>query len=224
MEIRVSRTGLADSVEHDAIVAARHASVPEPASLRSGMPAIAAAALERAWWPVKILDSDLASYLIPIQQRFSADLLGTPDTLIPRDDALGLAIEHVYYRGSGGTRMSPPARLLWYMSEGGRGVSHPASVIAYSQLDTVVDGDPRELHSRYQHLGVWRQETVERASRSGGVQALRFTHTEIFPHPISRQRFQQLSLIHGTSGRAPQGPRPISTALFAALYSEGRGA
>ncbi|WP_166351006.1 GNAT family N-acetyltransferase [Phytoactinopolyspora limicola] len=216
--------GPADSVEYDAAGAARRAGVPEPASLRSGMPAVAAATLERTWWPVKIVDSDLANYLIPIQQRFSADLLGMPNTLIPRNDALGLAIERVYYRSPGGARPAAPARLLWYMSEGGRGVSRPASVIACSQLDTVVDGDPRELHSRFQHLGVWRQESVERASRNGRVQALRFTHTEVFLNPISRQRFRQLSLTHGSSNRAPQGPRRISTALFTALYAEGRGA
>lgn len=218
------RSGLADMVEHDAVAAARQASLAEPASLRSGMPAIAAAALERVWWPAKIVDSALPTYVIPIQQRFSADLLGTPDTLIPRKDSLGLAIEHVYYRGTGGLRMSPPARLLWYMSEGGRGVSHPASIIACSQLDTVVDGDPHELYSRFQHLGVWHRDTVVHASRRGTIQALRFTHTEVFPHPISRQRFQELSNDQGSSPQPPQGPRRIPTALFAALYAEGRGA
>jgi hypothetical protein len=186
------------------------------------MPAIAAAALERAWWPVKILDSDLATYLVPIQQRFSTELLGMPDTLIPRSDSLGLVIEHVYYRSSGGARPAPPARLLWYMSEGGRGVSHPASIIACSQLDTVVVGDPHELHSRFQHLGVWHRETVERAARGQVAQALRFTHTEIFHHPISRERFQQLSNDHGSTGQPPQSPRKIPTALFADLYAEGR--
>lgn len=217
------RSGPADMAEHDAVVAARQARLPEPASLRSGMPAIAAAALERAWWPVKILDSDLPSYVIPIQQRFSIDLLGVPDTLIPRNDSLGLAVEHVYYRGTGGLRMAPPARLLWYMSQGGRGM-HPASIIACSQLDTVVDGDPHELYSRFQHLGVWRRHTVVHASRRGTVQALRFTHTEIFPEPISRERFQALSHDHGSPAQSPQGPRRIPTAMFAALYAEGRGA
>lgn len=217
------RSGPADMVEHDAVVAARQARVPEPASLRSGMPAIAAAALERAWWPVKILDSDIPSYVIPIQQRFSIDLLGTPDTLTPRRDSLGLAIEHVYYRSTGGLRMVPPARLLWYMSEGGRGVLYPASIIACSQLDTVIDGDPHELYSRFQHLGVWRRHTVERASRRGTVQALRFTHTEVFPDPISRERFQALSRNHGWPAHPPQGPRRIPSDLFAAIYAEGRG-
>ncbi|WP_053203968.1 GNAT family N-acetyltransferase [Jiangella muralis] len=218
----LARAGLAAIVEHDAVVAARQADLAEPASLRSSMPTLVAAALERAWWPAKILDSDLANYLIPIQQRFSADLLGTPDTLVPRNDALGLAIEHVYYNSSSGLRMTPPARLLWYMSEGGRGVVHRASVIACSQLETVAIGGPVELHSRFQHLGVWRKETVEAASKDGRVQALRFTHTEIFARPISRQRFLELSIAHGSLGQPPRGPRQIPTALFEALYNEGR--
>ena len=45
------------------------------------MPAQVAAELERQWWPAKILDSQLPTFMIPIQPRYASDLLGTPSTL-----------------------------------------------------------------------------------------------------------------------------------------------
>ncbi|TYB90448.1 GNAT family N-acetyltransferase, partial [Micromonospora sp. WP24] len=120
--------GDAAEVEHHAVKAARQAGVSEPAPLGSGMPAVVAAELEHAWWPAKIVDSDLPTYLVPIQQAYSADLLGVPRGLLPRHELLGLNREHVYYRSPGGIRLHAPARLLWYMSTGGSTVAQPAAI------------------------------------------------------------------------------------------------
>lgn len=213
--------GPSDQVQQRAIVAARHAGVPEPVSLRSGMPAVAAAELERVWWPAKITDSELSTYLIPIQQAFSADLLGVPSGLLPRHDTLGLAREHVYYRSPGGGRPKHPARILWYMSETGPRAPYPAAVIACSQLDLVENGTPADLHTRFRHLGVWDRVQLHSVARNGQVQALRFTNTELLTH-IPRQRVTALAAAHGQRGVPPQGPLRIPPDLFAAIYQEGR--
>jgi GNAT superfamily N-acetyltransferase len=211
----------ADQVEHHAVVAARRAGVPEPPPLRSDMPAVVTAELERIWWPAKVTDSGLPAYLIPIQQAFSAELLGVPEALLPRGDSLGLAREHVYYRSPGGAQLNAPARLLWYMSSGGHRNPYPSAVIACSQLDTVVTGDPRELFERFRHLGVWDETQVYGAARRGIVQALRFTNTELLDHvPLSRLR--ALAATHRQNGVPPQWPQRISSAMFAAVYREGR--
>ncbi len=217
----LAMAGAAPQISDRAVSAARRAGVPEPPRLRPAMPSIVAAEIERVWWPVKILDSELPTYLIPIQQVFSSELLGVPTSLIPRSDHLGLSREHVYYRSPRGPRPVAPARLLWYMSKGGRSVPTPAAIIGCSQLDAVVDGTPEELHSRFQHLGVWNERTIAQAAHDGKAQALRFTNTEIFTNPVSVERFQQLAETHGGSTQPPVGPRRISTELFAAIYQEG---
>jgi ribosomal protein S18 acetylase RimI-like enzyme len=214
--------GPASTIQERASSAARRVGLPPPASLRSSMPAVAAAELERIWWPAKITDSELKSYLIPIQQRYSGDLLGVPAGLLPRNEALGLAREHVYYKSPGGTPVKAPARLLWYMSGGGRTTPHPPSVIACSQLDEVVVGSADELHARFQHLGVWGRTELSEASRDGKIQALRFTNTEIFPAPVPRAKFRALSQQFAGHQQVPFGPTPIPVDLFTALYEEGR--
>jgi len=211
----------AAEVEHQATIAARRADLTEPAPLRSDMPAVAAAELERTWWPAKITDSKLTNYVIPIRQAFSADLLGVPQSLLPRHDSLGLAREHVYYRSTGGPRMEAPARLLWYISSAGPGAVYPSGIVACSQLDMVAAGSPEEMFSRFQHLGVWNELQVRERAQDGMVQALRFTNTEPLHHiPLSRLR--TLAAEHGQKGFLPQGPLRVSAELFDAIYREGR--
>jgi hypothetical protein len=213
--------GDAGEIEHSAVLAARSVALPAPAAMRSGLPALVAAEIERRWWPAKLVDSDLLTYVIPIRQRYSGELLGVPRGLFPREAILGLSREHIYYRSPRGLRPGAPARILWYMSSsGGRGPDPPA-VIACSQLEEVVTGGPEELHSRFRHLGVWSIDRITDAAHDGVVQALRFTNTEIFPRPIGLERLRKLGDARDEYP-IPQGPRRISGALFAALYREGR--
>lgn len=219
----IDQLGDASTIEHLAFQAARVAAIDPPPPLRPGISAIAASELERRWWPAKLTDSQLQSYLIPIQQAFSVELLGVPSSLYPRSDSLGLIREHVYYRRPSNWRMQAPARLLWYMSGGKGAAGAPAAVIACSQLDAVHHASPEDLHSRFQHLGVWNLNNVKDAARNGMAEALRFTNTELFPHPVSLRQLAKLGADNGVSGAPPQSPRRTSPELFAAIYTEGMG-
>ncbi len=211
----------AAQVEHAAVTAARSAGAPEPPPLRPDLPAMVAADLEQAWWPAKVTDSALPVYLVPIRQQFSLDLLGVPGGLFPRPTGLGLSREHVYYRSARGPRMEAPARILWYMSGGRSGHGHPAGVIACSGLDEVVVGPPSELESRFAHLGVWTLDEIEQVAASGQAQALRFSRTEVFPNQVLLRRLKGHAVKCGHS-LVLQGPCRISSALFKAVYDEGR--
>lgn len=98
---------------------------------------------------------------------FSSDLVGVPVGLWRRDDDLCLNREHVYYRIPGTQRLKSPARILWYTSKGGKSVAQAAAVVDSSQLDAVHVGPPNELHSRFQHLGVWSLTDMTKAAASG---------------------------------------------------------
>ncbi|MFG1926385.1 GNAT family N-acetyltransferase [Cryptosporangium sp. NPDC048952] len=211
----------AADVEHAAVRAAAAANLAPPVSLVAGMSALPAASMERAWWPAKLSDSDLPSYLISIRQAYSSDLLGIPPGLLPRSDALGISREHVYYRAPTGPLLRAPARVLWYMSAGGKTTPYEPAVIACSQVDAVLTGEADDLHSRFQHLGVWNLTQVHQAAKDGQVQAIRFTNTEILPKPIVLTKLRAIGaeLNHHV---VPQGPLRISNRLFQRLYEEGR--
>ncbi|RZU16235.1 acetyltransferase (GNAT) family protein [Kribbella rubisoli] len=217
----IDAIGDAASIEHAVVRAAHAAGLARPRSLRPSMIATSAAELEQFWWPAKVTDAELTTYLVPIRQAFSSELLGIPVGLWRRDDDLGLSREHVYYRRPGKQKLESPARILWYISQGGNSVAQSAAIVACSQLDAVHIGPPDELHSRFQHLGVWNLATVTEAATHGQVQALRFTNTEIFGRDISLPRYRKLAEALGLSGAPPQSPKRIVSDLFAAIYHEG---
>ncbi|WP_257002368.1 hypothetical protein [Streptomyces sp. WZ.A104] len=113
-------------------------------------PGIASVA-ERVWWPAKLIDTALPSFIAPIKPRWSTELFDVPVMLVPRDDVLGISREHVYYRSSGHRGESVPARILWYVSEGNSG-HQGKMVIGCSRLDEVLVDDPDTLFSRFERL------------------------------------------------------------------------
>ncbi|BDD70510.1 GNAT family N-acetyltransferase [Streptomyces violaceoruber] len=175
---------------------------------------------ERVWWPAKLIDTALPSFIAPIKPRWSTELFDVPAMLVPRDDVLGISREHVYYRSSGHRGESVPARILWYVSEGTSG-QQGKMVIGCSRLDEVVIDDPDTLFSRFEHLGVYgRAEVRATADDSGKVMALRFSDTEIFPVQVTHSRLTALA--NGLGLRLSlMSLSKISNALFQAVYEEG---
>lgn len=176
-----------------------------------------ASTLEHALWPAKLLDTMLPSYITPIQPRFARELFNLQDPLWDRPALLGISSEHVYYR-SPLRNPSFPARILWYAS--GRGRDRIGAVVACSQLVQVVTGTPAELHRRFRHLGVYREDDIRGRASAGRASALRFIDTERLVHPVS---FDRLQVLNGPERRLGtlQSPTRISAELFGAIYREG---
>jgi GNAT superfamily N-acetyltransferase/predicted nucleic acid-binding protein len=215
--LAVEACGKSDYIDAAATVVARSAGL-QIQSLTGNLSAVIASDLERTLWPIKIVDSQLRSYLIPIRPIWSSELFGVPQMLIPRSALLGISREHVYYRAPRPRVVRAPARLLWYVtrsSPGGVG-----AVIGCSRLEQVVVDSPASLHARFRHLGVWEKKQVAAAARDGRALALRFADTELFTKAIGLDRLRALVLGH----RAPlalRSPVEISSELFAAIYQEG---
>jgi hypothetical protein len=188
-------------------------------ALRPGLSAIVAAEVEHSLWPTKVTDSELPSYLVPINPTWSAELFGIPQILMPRPNLLGISREHVYYRAPKPRTEQAPARLVWYVTRRGHGGI--AAVIGCSRLDEVVIDKPTALYQRFRHLGVWSRDQVARAAHDGNALALRFADTEIFPRYICLPRLKHLAANFGQT-LSLRSPQRISAELFAAIYQEGQ--
>ncbi|MGW5386522.1 GNAT family N-acetyltransferase [Nocardia sp. NPDC003963] len=185
--------------------------------LRPGLPPRTAAEIERSLWPAKLTDSALKHYIIPIQPRWSGELLGYPSQLTTRPIELSLGREQVYYR-TADRKLTAPARILWRVSQG-RNTS--AEIIGTSLLDAIDVDTPARLHATFQHYGVFDLPLLEKLAKDRPtVQAVRFSDTELFDAPISNSTYNQLRNQHG-GPKAFYGPQPIEPELFAALYRSG---
>lgn len=185
--------------------------------LRSGLPPHAAAEIERSLWPAKLTDSALPHYVIPIQPRWSGELLGYPIQLTTRPVELSLGREQVYYRVAD-AKLTAPARVLWRVSQGRR---TSAEIIGTSFLDAIDVDTPARLHAALEHYGVLDLPLLDRlADGRPTMQALRFSDTELFDRPISNSTYNQLREQHG-GPKTFYGPQPVTPELFAALYRTG---
>lgn len=173
------------------------------------------AGVEHTLRPLRILDANLPTWLVPIRQQGASDLFGHPAMLVARDDQLGLGIEHVFYKKQKAGE-SAPGRVLWYVSD-------PRSeVFACSLLAEVRDEPAHTLFRRYRRLGVYQLADVQRCERPDGrARALNVTDTELFRRPVSLKRLRELAGVHGHRIQV-QGACRISPELFSSIIKEAQ--
>jgi len=176
----------------------------------------AAARLENLFSPVKLVSSTAPCYVVSIRQSWAAHFFDIPvggQTLMDLNERLHLGIEGAYYCSANNTHVAAPGRVLWYVS--GRG---SMSIKACSHLEERIIGTPKELYTRFRHLGVyaWKHvlETAD-GNLEHPVMAFRFSRTERFARPVTLAQLQQIGVPQ------PQNPRRITADQFAAIYKLG---
>lgn len=176
------------------------------------------AELERRFWPMKITDQDLPTFVVPIEAVFAEKLFDTElsaQTLYPRPSLLGLSCEHIYYRSPRPSVLTAPARILWYIMEE-RGRAGTKAIRACSRLEEVQLDHPKTLYRRFRHLGVWGEREVVAVAKRGRAMALRFTDTEPFDNPVPLAAVRRLC-----PKLVLQGPSRVSEHVFDTIYRRG---
>ncbi len=143
-------------------------------------------AAEMALSPLTLLDGEIPVWSVPIRPHFAYELLGVGAELLPRQDSLGLSVEHVYYTGS---RVLPPAfsRVVWYVSGDWDSVFVGHSIVLESARRPW-----KEAYRLNRRLGVYAREEVRKAAQSSGdVGFIRFGHSRMFGHPVPLARAQR---------------------------------
>ena len=184
--------------------------------------------LERAYWPLKIIDAPLPSYIISIQPQWAAELFD--DDLANQDlfgarTKLSLNREGVYYRSAsnrGG--LTAPGRIFWYVKDD-KTYQGSKCIRACSFLDDVVVGRPKELFRRFDQLGVYKwKDLIELAKENidTSLMAVRYSDTQLLANPILWDTFQAVLQEAGVRTQL-QSPQLIPPQVFAKLYGLGMG-
>ncbi|QSJ20850.1 GNAT family N-acetyltransferase [Nostoc sp. UHCC 0702] len=190
--------------------------------------------IERFIFPAKITDSEITTFIIPIQPRWASYLffdehLGNQMLALPgfgSKPELAFNREAVYYRAIKNSRgLNAPCRILWYVSqtqnEGkGKGFQDVGYIGACSYVDEVVIGKSKELYRRFQRLGVYHERNVEDIGKdkNGDIMAIRFSDTELFKN---RVYFQELQQVIKKNNLSLPSPYKITNELFIKLYNLG---
>jgi len=179
---------------------------------------------ESRCWPVKVTGAQIGNYLVPIKTSAAEALFDTglaERSLLPRQTALGLSREHVYYRSTENSRgITAGTRILWYVT-GDSPIHSQGSLRAISQAAEVIEGPPRILHARFERLGVYSLEQVSKAADGNGqVMAIRFVDTEVLERPIPVDDLKALWAEHGEHFFQPFCPTLVSEHMFDPIYRQ----
>jgi len=186
----------------------------------------AAADVERALWPAKLLATGLPCFIVPIQPRWAKDLFDRElafGTLFGANPTLVLNAENVYYRAARPSIVTAPGRVLWYVSAD-PAYSQSKAIRACSYVDEVVVGVAKDLFRRFKRLGVYEWSHVFELAKldlTRELMAFRFAKTELFTNPVPWDTMQAILGEHTGRGSQLQSPLSISEQCFFDFYLRG---
>ena len=184
------------------------------------------AELERRLWPAKIIDADLPTFMIPIQPRWAKDLFDeelAKQYIFGSKIELALKRELVYYRSNwanGDLRPGVIGRILWYVSSNSSFTLGTKEVKACSRLEEVIIDKPEKLYRQFRSLGVYELKdlmTIAKDEPNADIMAIRFSHTQLFPKPLTLKRIQGILGNKTTVQRVFRLPET----KFGIIYKEG---
>lgn len=152
--------------------------------------------LEKAMWPMKLSDTDIPCFIVPIKadyavQLFDEKLYNQEFSLFENDKPEpALSIENAYFKTEKQSVPKAPARILWYVSSSNY-IGTPA-IRACSYLDRIEKGTAKELFEKYKRLGVLEWKDLQKLSEKGNVATYVFSYTELFDHPVGLEEIRAL--------------------------------
>jgi predicted GNAT superfamily acetyltransferase len=181
---------------------------------------LAAHSVESVFHPLIVTGAGLRTVRVPISLGYAIDLFDntlSEGRLWGRDRSVALRREHVYFRTpTARSLFAGPARLLWQVTGAKR--HGGGTVRGCSLLDETVVGDVDQLINRYSHLGVLSRNEIGAMARGGQVMALRFSHTTVFPRPVTLTEYREvMNELEPGTGMAHAGPQPVSERVFVHL-------
>ncbi len=144
---------------------------------------------ERHFYPLKIKDLEIPTFIVPIKPKWAEQLFNDKSkerlALFEPEYELLLNRENVYYRSANPKIINAPARILWYLSENKR-ANEKGAIIATSYVDEVFVDSPKKLYKQFEKLGVYEWKDISNtAGNKDKVMAFVFSDTELFKKPIS---------------------------------------
>lgn len=144
--------------------------------------------IERHLFPLKIVDLEIPSYIIPIKPHWAEALFDDKSNekinLFEPNYPLLLNRENVYYRSKSG-KITSPARILWYVSEDKQS-KVKGHIRACSYIDAVYVDSSKKLFKRFKELGIYKWEQIQKTvDKNNDIMAFVFSDTELFNENIS---------------------------------------
>ncbi|MBC6108994.1 GNAT family N-acetyltransferase [Pedobacter fastidiosus] len=185
--------------------------------------------LEKALWPLKIIDAEIPCFIIPIKPHYARELF---DTKAAKAELFGVQPkliwnkENVYYRNVSPNVEKFPARILWYASDSQHS-PRSKGIVCSSYLNEVVIGGAKEVFKKYERFGVysWEKDIMPLAKNviDKNIKILRFSDSESFQKIVTLKEIKRILSENGEKDNNFQSPMKIKNTTFMEIYALGKG-
>ena len=176
--------------------------------------------LEEAFFPLKIEDAPIPTFLVPIKPTWAIHLFDeelASQELLGADPNRFFNWQNVYYRSFDAIRFTPGMRILWYVSRDKS--THVSEIRACSRLIIAETGSAKTLYKKYRRIGIYQWHDLIKLTKGDletKLMAINFYQTECFKVPIELKNFKQ----YGIKG-PPYSPRYLTNKQFCQIYKKG---
>lgn len=185
--------------------------------------------LERKFWPLKLKDLNIPTYIVPIKRHWASQLfddLQANQTLFGAKAELVWQKENVYYRNVNPVTEVAPARILWYVSlEKKVTTGRHKGIIACSYLDEVSVGTAKTLFEVNKNYGIYEWKDIYKLAdenSSKEIKAIKFSDTEVFNKIISLEKVTEILNNNDRSRNTFTSPLRVSKEIFNQIYEIGK--
>lgn len=180
---------------------------------------------ERYLSPLKIVDLEIPTYIIPIKPHWAEQLFNDKSkeklALFEPEYELLLNRENVYYRSANPKILSAPSRILWYSSEN-KSTKEKGTLIATSYVDKIFIDSPKKLFKQFEKLGIYKwRDIMDTTGNNQRIMAFIFSDTELFKSPISLTSISKTFEILENKKFMIVAPLKIKIETYLALYKLG---
>ena len=176
--------------------------------------------IERHCSPLNLV-ANQGHFLIPIRPGYAISLFDrhqSANDLFGGKKSVLLRWDNVYYRRKTHHKiLSPPARILWYVS------GNVGEIVAVSHLDAVEIDIPKALFRKFKKIGILKWKDLWDmcgGDPSSEIMALRFSHTFLLRAPISLKNLRDV-FKKDEVGLTLRSPSIVPTKTFQRLFELG---
>lgn len=185
--------------------------------------------LERKYWPLKLKDLDIPTYIIPIKSYWASQLFDfhqADQSLFGAKAELVWHRENIYYRNVMPVSEKHPARILWYVSSEKKVTTgRDKGIVACSYLDEVTIATAKNLYQRFKNFGIYEWKHIYDLAEQNSekeIKAIKFSDTEVFKNKIDLNKITQILNENGRKKNTFTSPLEVSKEIFNKIYEIGK--
>lgn len=185
--------------------------------------------LERKLWPIKFIDIEIPTYIIPIKPYWASQLFDhhqADQSLFGSKAELAWHRENIYYRNVKPVSEKYPARILWYISSETKVTTgRHMGIVACSYLDEVYTGSAKSLYQKFKNYGIYEWKDIYDAADKNAfkeMKAIKFSDTEVFQDVISIKQIAEVFEKNDRKKNTFTSPVEVSKEIFNQLYKIGK--